>query len=132
MTKTKDEYQKEFLRICRSGSEHEIQEAINAGVNVNVKNKSLSTALMFAAKDNTAQAVEILIQAGAYLDAIDIFGNTALIYASSFNTDDVVEVLIDSGADVEMQNISGYRALDYARQNYKLEDTEAIKKLKIN
>ena len=132
MTKTKEEYQKEFLRICRSGSEHEIQEAINAGVNVNVKNKSLSTALMFAAKDNTAQAVEILIQAGAYLDAIDIFGNTALIYASSFNTDDVVEVLIDSGADIEMQNILGYRALDYARQNYKLEDTEAIKKLKIN
>ena len=129
MTKTKEEYQKEFLKICRSGTEEEIQEAINAGVNVNVKNKSLSTALMFAAKNNTASSVEILIKAGAYVDAQDIFGNTALIYAASFNTDDVVEVLIDCGADVEMMNISGNKAIDYAQQNYRLQDTEAIKKL---
>ena len=91
--------------------------------------ESLSTALMFAARYNTAEAVEILINAGANLNSQDIYGNTALIYAASFNTDDVVKVLIDGGSDIEIKNIAGYKALDYAKQNYRLEDSEVIKSL---
>jgi len=120
---------KDFLRICRSGSSSEIAEAIAEGVNVNSKNKALSSALMFAARSNTAEAVSILIEAGAYIDAQDIYGNTALIYASSENNDDVVELLIDAGADIELTNTAGFSAYDYGRKNYRLADTEALKKL---
>ena len=120
---------KEFLRTCRSGSEEEISNALAAGVSPNVKNKSLSTALMFAARDNTAEAVNLLVNAGAYLDVQDIYGNTALIYAAGNNTDDVVEVLLNAGADIEIKNISGFSALDYARRNYRLADTEALRAL---
>ena len=127
--KMNTDYQKNFIKICRAGTEQEISEAINSGVNVNVKNKSLSTALMFAARYNTAEAVEILINAGANLNSQDIYGNTALIYAASFNTDDVVKVLIDGGSDIEIKNIAGYKALDYAKQNYRLEDSEVMKSL---
>lgn len=121
--------QKDFLKICRSGSEEEISEAVNTGVNVNVTNKSSSTALMFAAQSNTAGAVEILINAGACIDAQDDKGNTALIYAASFNTDDVVDVLINAGADKAVTNSLGRKAADYAKLNYRLADTEALNRL---
>ncbi len=125
----REELQRDFLRICRSGSEDEIAEAVSAGVNVNVTNKAEATALMFAAKDNTAGAVEILIHAGASVNAQDRSGNTALIYAASYNTDDVVDTLIDAGADKDITNHAGHRACDYAARNYRLDDTEAVKKL---
>ena len=84
---------------------------------------------MFAARSNTAEAVSMLIEGGAYTDAQDIYGNTALIYAASENNDDVVELLIDAGADIELTNTSGFSAYDYGKKNYRLIDTEAIKKL---
>lgn len=121
--------QRDFLKICRSGTEDEIAEAVSAGVNVNVTNKSSATALMFAAQSNTAEAVEILIHAGAMLDAQDESGNTALIYAASYNNGDVIETLIDAGADRDITNLAGHRASDYAVKNYRLVDTETVSKL---
>ena len=125
----REELQRDFLRICRSGTEDEIAEAVSAGVDVNVTNKAEATALMFAAKSNTAGAVEILIHAGAVVDAQDRSGNTALIYAASYNNDDVVDTLIEAGADTGIKNLTGHKALDYAEKNYRLNDTEAVKKL---
>ena len=125
----KEKLQRDFLKICRSGSEDEIAEAVSAGVSVNVTNKTSATALMFAAKSNTAQAVEILIHAGASLDAQDDSGNTALIYAAAYNTDDVADTLIDAGADTRIRNLAGHKALDYARKNCRFIDTETIRKL---
>ena len=125
----REELQRDFLRICRSGTEDEIAEAVSAGVDVNITNKAEATALMFAAKSNTAGAVEILIHAGAVVDAQDRSGNTALIYAASYNNDDVVETLIEAGADTGIKNLTGHKALDYAEKNYRLNDTEAVKKL---
>lgn len=121
--------QREFLKICRSGTESEIAEAIASGVNVNSKNKALSSALMFASRDNTAGAVALLIEAGAYINAQDIYGNTALIYAASNNDEAVVELLIEAGADVELTNTSGFSAFDYGKKNPKLENTETLKRL---
>ncbi|MBR0150684.1 MAG: ankyrin repeat domain-containing protein [Synergistaceae bacterium] len=121
--------QKDFLKICRSGAEDDITQAVNAGVNVNVTNRTASTALMFAAQSNTAGAIDILIQAGADVNAQDDNGNTALIYAASYNTDDVVDVLINAGADSGITNNAGHKASDYARHNYRLADTDAVKRL---
>ena len=123
-------FQKNFLKICRSGSSTEIAEAIAAGVNVNAKNRELRTALMFAALYNTADAVSMLIEARAYIDAQDIYGRTALIYAASRNTDDVVELLIDAGADIELKDTAGFSAYDYGMKNHRLIDTEALNRLK--
>ena len=125
----REELQRDFLRICRSGTEDEIAEAVSAGVDVNVTNKAEATALMFAAKSNTAGAVEILIHAGAAVNAQDRSGNTALIYAASYNNDDVVATLIDAGADTDITNLSGHKASDYAAKNYRLSDTESVRKL---
>ena len=120
----------EFLKLCGSGSEEDISLAIDAGADIHVMNKSQATGLMFAAQKNTAGAVEILIDAGSDIDAQDINGNTALIYASSYNNDDVVDVLIERGANVNIMNHAGHKALSFALRNYRLQDTEALRKLK--
>ncbi len=125
----KHELQKQFLRICMSGTEEEISRAISSGVNINVRNRSQATGLMFAAQRNTAHAVEILIDAGLDIDMQDIHGNTALIYAASYNNDDVVDMLIGKGAEVNIINHTGHKALNFARKNYRLNDTEALRVL---
>ena len=121
--------QKEFLKLCRSGNESDVREAIEAGVNVNTKNKTLSTVLMYAAKNNTPEVVEILAKAGAELDAQNIHGDTALIYAALYNSEDVVNVLLEAGANINVMNNEGNKALYYARQNYRLADSDVLTKL---
>ena len=120
----------EFLKLCRSGTEEEITRIINAGMNVNMRNKTQATGLMFASQHNTSGAIEVLIDFGADIDAQDIHGNTALIYASSYNNDDVVDVLIERGADVNIMNNMGQKALKFACKNYRLFDTVALNVLK--
>ena len=120
----------EFLKLCGSGSEEDISLAIDAGADIHAMNKSQATGLMFASQKNTAGAAEILIDAGSDIDAQDINGNTALIYAASYNNDDVADVLIERGANVNIINHSGHKALSYALRNYRLKDTEALRKLK--
>lgn len=121
--------QRDFLKICRSGTEDEIEQAIEAGVRLSVRNKLGATGLMFAAQSNTAEALELLIRAGAPLDAQDVHGNTALIYAASYNDDAALDVLLEAGADAAITNNDGHTAADYAAVNYRLGDTEALRKL---
>ena len=121
--------QRDFLKICRSGTEEEIAQAVDAGVNLNVRNRAGATGLMFAAQSNTADAIEILVRTGADLNAQDTHGNTALIYAASYNDDAAVDVLLEAGADPAITNNDGHTAADYAAVNYRLGDTEALRKL---
>ena len=120
---------RDFLKICRSGSLEEVNNAIASGVNVNITNKSHATALMFAAQSNTADVVQTLIEAGVDVNAQDDKGNTALIYAASFNSDDAVALLLDAGADPSITNNDGHTAADYANMNYRLADTQALGRL---
>ncbi len=85
---------------------------------------------MFAAKDNSVEAVEFIAQKVQNVDARDIAGNTALFYAAYYNGDDVVEVLLDAGADKTIVNNSGHKAYDYALRNYRLRGSNALRRLR--
>ena len=121
--------QRDILKICKSGEIDDISQAVDAGVNLNVRNKNGAAPLMFAAKENTAEAVELLIKAGADVNAQDNSGNTALIYAAAYSSEDVISVLLEMQADKDIVNSSGYRAYDYARRNYRLNDTDIPERL---
>ena len=121
--------QRDFLKICRSGTEEEIVQAVEAGVNLNVKNKAGATGLMFAAQSNTADAIEILVKAGADVNAQDVHGNTALIYAASYNDEAAVDVLLEGGADIAIKNNEGYTASDYVGRNYRISDIDTVRNL---
>ena len=121
--------QRDILKIARSGSIDDINQAIELNVNLNVKNKSHATPLMFAAQSNSSEIIELLINNGAQINSQDIKGMTPLMYAAAFNTEDVVDKLIELGADINIINNSGFKAIDYARKNHLLIDTDSISKL---
>jgi ankyrin repeat protein len=69
-------------------------------LNLAVQNANLSDAEM-------VEIVEILLERGARVNAIDTRGDTALICAARSGRVDAVRVLLDSGAHVDMVNIAG-------------------------
>lgn len=73
--------QRDFLRLCKFGTPEEIQQAVDEGVNVNAKNKSGSSALMFAAGSNSAEVVSLLLDAGADVNHVNSSGHRAIDFA---------------------------------------------------
>ena len=89
--------------MCKEGSAQKISEALAKGADVNAKvfvNKYEQdvTPLMAAARDNSVEAVNVLIKAGADVNARRKDGISALGLAAAFNTPDVVEALLKAGA----------------------------------
>jgi ankyrin repeat protein len=69
---------------------------LDAGANVNVKNKENVTPLIYAVLlpgENNEQIVEALLAAGARTNAKDNTGRTALMYALDDNNDKIIEML---------------------------------------
>lgn len=72
------------------------------------------SALMHAINYNNIDAIKLLIEAGANLNATDNMGRTPLMIAVEFNNQDAVQILIESGANLNMQNLWGTTALNFA------------------
>ena len=70
--------------------------------------------LIRATVDNHLEIVELLLNAGAEVDAQDFRGNTALMWASHKGNLGIVRLLLAAGADVNKPNNFGYTALNYA------------------
>ena len=100
------------------------------GSNVNEKDESRKTALMYAAGDGQmSEVIYTLSRAGADVNVQDKEGKTALMYAASDNVPTIVGALLDVGANTGIRNKQGKRAVNYARKNRKLTDSEALKRL---
>ena len=85
-----------------------ISALIHAGVDVNAKDKVQSwAALAFAARDCSPEVCRIILDAGAEVDAIDIFGDTALWRAVFAKKSENVALLLSRGADPDRKNKSG-------------------------
>ena len=79
------------------------------------------TALMWAAgyEDGVgvraaASVVELLLDAGARLDAVDDRGRTALMIAAGLGHAEMADTLIERGADRSVRDKAGKTALDLA------------------
>ncbi len=70
---------KDFVNLWKSGNVSEIEEAINNGVNVNAKNNTGFTALMWAIDKGCTEIAELLINSGADVNVKSNKGITALI-----------------------------------------------------
>ena len=95
----------------------ELVRLIENGLDVNECDDFGKTLLMEAAEFGNPQIIDILIKAGAYLNAQDCHGDTALmrLESKSYN----VMHLIDSGADFSVRNEDGedLYELMYFRRN---------------
>jgi len=92
------------------------------GVDVNALDDTQKSALHHASKrirnetDEAAQAeiVELLVAAGAYVEARDHNGCTALMFAVANGDDAATRTLLEAQANINVKDYEGHTPLDYA------------------
>jgi ankyrin repeat protein len=67
-----------------------------------------------------------LLEAGADVNAADVYSNTPLYYAVRSENAAIVKLLLEHGADMKRRNMNGWTPLDLARQLKVPECIEAI------
>ncbi|WP_257282218.1 ankyrin repeat domain-containing protein [Endozoicomonas sp. ISHI1] len=93
-----------------------VERLINAGANLNARNKNGATALFMAAQENNTDCVKILIEAKADLNARTMDGATPLLIAAKKGHTDIVKLLIEAKADLNARIKDGATALFIAAQ----------------
>ena len=76
------------------------------GADLNAGDKNQNTALHFAAVQNNAEVIRMLVEAGANIEARDHAGHTALHHASAGVRRGALLCLLKHGANVNAQNVS--------------------------
>ena len=110
-----------------------VQTLVNAGVDVDEHFDNGMTALMLMAILGQTDAVRVLLDAGADVNAVaSDDGSTALIFAVYGGTTEIVSTLIEAGADVDMADAGtgsgdGRTALSYAEEKDHAEIIDVLK-----
>ncbi len=89
---------------------------INELQDIDAKDNSGTTALIYAAQLGNREILVLLCEAGANVNIQDVNGQSALMYAAMNGYIDIVQTLVQWGAKTELKNNVGYTALDYAKQ----------------
>lgn len=94
----------ELFEAVKTEDAKAIAELVGNGAEVDARNSSQKTALMYAAEKGKIGIAEMLIENGADLKAADGEGRTALMLAIVFNRSETVKMLISKGADVNAED----------------------------
>jgi hypothetical protein len=103
-----------------------IKILLDAGADVNEKNHSGLTALMYVSDDTSIEVVGDLMAAGAKVDLKDDEGKNALHHAASYDNAEALQALIDAGASVDATDESGRTALMIAAQEGNEDNVTAL------
>ena len=104
-------------RMASGGHEKSVQALLDAGADVNVRQKTYQgTPLQYAASGGHDKVVEILIKGKATIDEADKLGRTPLMWAAMYGKKKAVEVLLAQGANIHARTESGWTALRYAQE----------------
>ena len=105
---------------------------INAGANVNFLDYDMDSILHHACILRLhSNVVELLLEHGANIDAVNADGITPLAYACSHYNLTVVDVLIRHNCDIDIVDSDGYTALRHVSTNAFDSKTEAALKLDV-
>ncbi len=105
-----------LLEAAINNNVAEVARLIQAGADVNARDRIGYTALMWAANYYAVDAAKALIEAGADINAKDNNGYTALMVTVGKGSFDVAKVLIEAGADINAKDNNGYTALMIAEE----------------
>jgi len=98
-----------------NGDVEQIHWLIDQGLDVEVlewRNQHGETPIFQAVAMGMANIVELLINAGADVNAVDDLGGTPIFYAATMGLADIVELLINAGADVNAVNKMGITPIE--------------------
>ena len=100
-----------FIRAAQEDDLEKVTELIS-GTDVNRRDEDThTTALEHAVKNANREMVQLLLAAGADVNAKNFSGETVLMMIDSDATSDLVWDLINAGADVHLKDTSGNTAL---------------------
>lgn len=85
-------------------------------IDVNARDKSGSTPLIYASQLGYDDIVQLLCDADANPNRQDINGFSALMYAAMNPKPSTTTLLLEAGANTKLKNKAGYTALDYAKE----------------
>lgn len=98
-----------LMRAANTGSLLTVGRLLDMGADPHLRDPHGMTALHFAAREGDDGVVEMLLGAGAKIDAIDEQNRTPLWYACANNLPDsaIVEILLNAGADSHLRDNAG-------------------------
>ena len=115
--------------VARNGDLAGVQAHLDAGVDVNVKDKYGDTPLHEAARYGHEEIVELLIAKGADVNAKQKYGETPLHNAAHGGHKEIAELLIAKGADVNVKDKYGNTTpLDTAIKRKLTETADLLRK----
>jgi fucose 4-O-acetylase-like acetyltransferase len=94
------------------GNVDAINQHINAGSDLDVKDEYGSTPLIIATTFGKTEVALALVEAGADMEITNHEGSTALLIAAFLCRTEIVEALLDNGADKNALNNAGRTALE--------------------
>ena len=107
-----------LVTCAQAGSVPAVQMLIARGADVNAKDSWRGqTALMWAAAENHAGLIKVLLAAGAAVDARSTGNFTALMFAVRQDAREAARLLIEVGADVSLAGPNGQDVLRLAINN---------------
>ncbi len=113
-------------RAAKAGDLNELNASLEAGADINRRDKQGWTALMHAVNKGNVLVVEILLEAGANVDVRAPDGATALFMSAVLGDPQIVAQLMKAGADISIQGPRGKTAVDVARLTFgELDSTRA-------
>jgi len=112
-----------LFEAVNRGDAKAVQQLLSAGVDVNALDEAGWTPLARAVyhpelKRGFLDVVQVLIEAGANLEATIGYGVRPLMLAAGYGETDIVDLLIRSGADVLAKNEGGFTALMMVKQKH--------------
>ncbi|KAL3677392.1 hypothetical protein R1sor_027340 [Riccia sorocarpa] len=96
------ETHEELCKAASEGSELEVKQMVQAGLDVSEFDSHGMTPLMHAAKNGHASVVSLLLEAGAPWNALDPSGRCAGDYALENEHQDAIDALLNAGIRAEL------------------------------
>ena len=101
---------RDLLQACATGDAASVRALLAAGVSANAMDGDRETPLMYAAHFNHIEVVQVLLDAGANMEAVSE-DYRALHWAAMYGNLDIVRLFLERGAEMNATNRWGQTAL---------------------